>query len=382
VITPSQGVITYCDYNTGEEELTLNTSKNYDAPTAKDSAVFYWKPFMENTKYIPEDVVIMDPMIARHKGFLLFVGLVEASILKEGKVVGHYEKSHFPADFDGPLVGVGQACYEDKDEYGPRGKEALMEQFRVHIPHDGKIYEVYKFSFLCSKKLPDLHHVTFPNLNWEQVSSNHLPSNAVAGGIASNGETLYIGRREHEPDSYGSSASLVVPGYVTPSDKTLHICWNCAEHCYSSRNCYDVLVTEQPDIFGWGVYSNGEVPCNAVVGGSDSSKDVYIGRTVTGSDISTGKTWQGMPINLPQGRYANMQLVGKVFPDHKCLYVPWDGNEYIYPTYEVLMMKMRPNSLQHLSRNVIITATMGMPDRIDQLNLPTHMRDSCKMANS
>ena len=39
----------------------------------------------------------------------------------------------FPADFDGSLVGVGQACYKDKDEYGSRGKDALMEQFEVHF---------------------------------------------------------------------------------------------------------------------------------------------------------------------------------------------------------------------------------------------------------
>ena len=379
MITPSQGVITYCDYNSWEDELTLNTSTNYDAPTAKDSAVFYWKPFVENTKYIPKDVVIMNPLIARHKGYLLFVGLVEVSALKGSKVVGHYDKSKFPADFDGPLVGVGQACYEDKDEYGPRGIEVLMEQFKVHVPHGGKIYEVYKFSFLCSKKLPDLQPITFPDLNWVQVSDNHLPSNIVAGGVASNGETLYIGRREHNPDE--SSQSLVVPGYVTPSSKALHICWNCAEHCYSGLDSYEVLVTEQPEIFEWGVYSGGEVPRNAVVAGIDTSKDVYIGRTVTGSDISTGKTWQGIPIKLPPGRVANMQLVGKVFPGHKCLYVPWGGKEYIYPTYEVLMMKISPNSLQHLSRKVIVTATMGMSDRVDQLNLPAHMKYSCKVAD-
>ena len=168
------------------------------------------------------------------------------------------------------------------------------------------------FLFLCSKKLSDLQHTTFPDLNWVTMLDNRLPSDFVASGVAANGETLYIGRREHDSGD-DSDEPLVVPGYITPSDKTLSICWNCEEHLYiGGEDGYEVLVSDQPDIFIWGVYSDGEVPHNAVVGGTDSSKDVYIGRTVTGSDISTGKTWQSEPINLPPGRVANMQLVGNV----------------------------------------------------------------------
>ena len=74
------------------------------------------------------------------------------------------------------------------------------------------------------------------------------------------------------------------------------------------------------------------------------------------------------------------KVLSKVFSGHKCLYVPFDGKEYIilYPTYEVMMMKVRPKSLQQLSCNVIITSTMGMSDRIDQLNLSAHIKDFCK----
>ena len=89
----------YCDYNSSKGELVLNTSMSYDAATAEDSAMYFWKPFIENTKYIPEDVVIMDSMIARHKGFLLFVGLVERSVLKENKVVGHCKNNKISSRF-------------------------------------------------------------------------------------------------------------------------------------------------------------------------------------------------------------------------------------------------------------------------------------------
>jgi len=99
--------VTYCDYNSSEGELVSSTSTSYDAVTAEDSAVYFWKPLIENTNYIPGDVVIINPMISRHKEFILFVGLVEPSVLNESKVLGYCDKSKFPADFGGSLVGVG-----------------------------------------------------------------------------------------------------------------------------------------------------------------------------------------------------------------------------------------------------------------------------------
>ena len=121
-----------------------------------------------------------------------------------------------------------------------------------------------------------------------------LSSDAVASGAAANGETLYIGRRKHDSRN-DSDEPLVVSGYITPSEKTLSICWNYEEHYYiGGEDGYEVLVSDQPEIFTQVVYSDGEVPPNTVVGGTDCSKDVYIGRLVTGSDVSTGKTWQSV----------------------------------------------------------------------------------------
>ena len=72
----------------------------------------------------------MDPMIARHKGFLLFVGLLNLPFWRRVKWL---DIMRIAADFDALLVGVGQAYYKGKDEYGPWGKAVLMEQFRVHF---------------------------------------------------------------------------------------------------------------------------------------------------------------------------------------------------------------------------------------------------------
>ena len=99
---------------------------------------------------------------------------------------------------------------------------------------------------------------------------------------------------------------------------------------------------------------------------------------MTGSDVSIGKTWKNVSIDLPHGRATDTQLVGSVY--RKFLYVSWDDKGYIYPSYEVLAMKMNPKSLQHLCCNVIITATLGIPDRILQLHLPVHLKSFCNDA--
>ena len=85
-----------------------------------------------------------------------------------------------------------------------------------------------------------------------------------------------------------------------------------------------------------------------------------------------------MSINLPHERVASTQLLGKIDPNRRCLYVPWDGKEYIYQSYEVLMLKMRPKSLKDLCRNVIITATMGVSEKIDKLPLLVNLKVFCK----
>ena len=288
-------------------------------------------------------------------------------------MVGDYDKSRFAADFDGPYFGVGQAWYDEDAHL--QGRQRGIQNLKVHVPHDGKIFEVYEFQFLCCNRLPEVCLTTYPTRNWVTVSDGHLPPNAIAAGVAPNGEVLYVGRGEHEYD--------VFPGYIIPSEKCLHICYGSDEHIYSSD--YEVLTIEDQDGFEWALYSNGEVPANTLVANYynlETEEGLYNGRTVTGSDISTAMTWQKVPINLPHGRVANTQLLGKIHPSHECLYVPWDGKEYVYRSYEVLILKIRPKSLKCICRSVIITATMGISDRIDQLPLPVNVKEFCKVTES
>ena len=372
MITPSKGIFTYCDYklyDSSEKELTLKTSNQNLTLTGKDSTVFYWissEGYSEkDNNYFPEGAIVIDQIQSNNKRLLFFPARVEAPVIKESKVVGYYDKSKFPPDLDGPLFGNGQAWY-DESIHG-HVHQVPINHTNVHVPYDGKIFEVYKFQFLCSSKLPKLSHITYPTINWVTVSDCHLPPNAIAAGVAPNGEVLYVGRREHARD--------LIPGYVVPSEKCLHICYGCNEHCYSSD--YEALTIEEQDGFEWGVYSNGEVPSNALIG-NKRRDGLYVGRTVTGSDISTATTWQNVPINLPHGSIANTQLLGKIHCSHRCLYVPWNGKEIMYRSYEVLKLKMKPKTLKYLCFNIIIAATMGVSDRIDQLPLPMIMRNVLK----
>jgi len=51
-----------------------------------------------------------------------------------------------------------------------------------------------------------------------------------------------------------------------------------------------------------------------------------------------------------------------------------DGKEHAFKSHEILALKMRPKSLQDLCCNAIITATIGLPERIDQLPLPASQK--------
>ena len=381
IIIPSKDSFTFCDYNSHESELPLETVRVDEAPcsvlTSKVADVLYWEPAEKFTsnRSLPRNVLMMDRVVRDYMPCLLFIAQVPPTSVYDSKIIGHYNKTKFPADFNGPIVGIGQAWIDEncwENEVAEEFYDFQFKSFNVNVFYDGKIFEASNFSFLCVHKMPKLSHYTLPEVNWEAVSDGPLPSNALPAGVYTNGEILYVGKRQHHHDK--------IPGYFVPKEKTLHLCCGSDEHCYDKG--FKVLTVEEQDAFEWGTYSGGEIPSTAIPGGNTSAEEVlYIGRTVTNSDVTLGKTWQRAPINLPHGSVTNTQLVGKIHCSHRCLYVPWGGKEYIYPSYEVLMAKLRPKSLQHLCRNMIITATLAIPDRIDKLCLPLRLKEFCKVLN-
>jgi len=68
-------------------------------------------------------------------------------------------------------------------------------------------------------------------VSWVATSGETVPSNAIPGGVAADGETLYVGRAPHE--------GTVTIGKVHPSHAVLYISYGGAEHSYSE---YEILV--------------------------------------------------------------------------------------------------------------------------------------------
>ena len=379
MITPSQRVFTYCCYN--EKKVWLDRSRRHTTVSSRDSTVYYWMSLEgyteKDTIFLPESAVVTEQLHRDNNGGFFFPARVKAAVIKESKVVGYYDKSKFPPDFDGPLFGVGQGwCNEDIHDHV---RQTPIKNSKVYVPYDGKIYEVYKFQFLCAQKFPKLSHITYPTINWVTVSDGHLPPNTIAAGVAPNGEVLYVGRGKVL--YYEGTKYLMIPGYIVPSENCLHICFGSGEHCCSSE--YEVLTVENQDGFEWGESSHGKVPPNCVTAYKrDDSLHISIGRTVTGSDISTAATcmWQRGLFDLPHGIVTDThRLLGKIDRNNSYQVDYWgDIESIIYPSYEILKFKITPKSLKDLCFNAIITSTMGISDRIDQLPLPMIMRNVLK----
>ena len=161
VITHSQGVITYCDYSSSGKEVTLAIADQYKNFIPSDNFIMYWKSSEGYTEkdvnHFLKDIPLPGPIKADDKEYFVFPARVEASVIKESKVVRYYEKSKFPADLDGPLVGSGQVWYDGGARV--QNYQTAIRGFNVYVPYDGKIFEVDKFQFLCSHNLHEiLHH--------------------------------------------------------------------------------------------------------------------------------------------------------------------------------------------------------------------------------
>lgn len=78
---------------------------------------------------------------------------------------------------------------------------------------------------------------------------------------------------------------------------------------------FEVLIGEKD--FTWEPASDGRAPPGAVATGKDGNDDIFIGRAPFQGSIT----------------------VGKVHPQHRCLYFPYNGKEERTTNYEVLVHK-------------------------------------------
>ena len=106
IITPSKDSFTFCDYNSHESELPLETVRVDEAPcsvlTSKVADVLYWEPAEKFTssRSLPRNVLMMDQVVRDYKPCLLFIAQVPPTIVYDSKITGYYNKTKFPADFN------------------------------------------------------------------------------------------------------------------------------------------------------------------------------------------------------------------------------------------------------------------------------------------
>ena len=372
IIIPSRKIITYGQYDESPKMWKLVTSQDYEVLTSAVPDILHWKTIEDFTcqDFLCNAVTITHQYREfAYNSYAFFLAKIDGPISHEDEVVGHYSKKNIWSESSGSIIGLGFTRKSVRlDELSPHSKDKqYIDAIRVVVPHNGKMFKVTKFSVLCCYGVPNFCHYAFPELKWEPISDGPLPVNALPAGTTPNKEEIYIGRRQFR---YGNSDV----GYVIPSNKCLCIALRTKEIQF--HNDYEILVVgNEENVLEWGTYSCGDVPLNAVVGGYFLKEPIFVGRTLIDSDNS----FENDEDNLAKESASNAQLVGGVECKEKCLRVAWNGKRHTYQFYEVLMMKMRPKSLQQLCRNIIVTATLGISGRVDKLSLPEHLKKYCKM---
>lgn len=339
-LTPSSGV---ASFPWGGKEYTY---PEYEVLTCDNQDFLFW----EDSKDGEVPKLALKLITGRYNWEKLYIGRTSGP-LDEGKTARGKRLSP-PKGFMGPLLGKVAPDHEC-----------------LYVAYEGSEYMFSTYHVLCVYQLPSLHHHCKPDAIWHKASSGLIPAGTLCGGSTPDGEAIYVGRARH-------GTQHLVPGQLVASEGCVRLAWGTLEHRCED---YEALVVDDQEAFEWVWASAGLVPSNAIPGGYQDGYDVvYIGRTVTNSNISLGRTHRGNPIPIREAS-PNTQLLGKIHCSHHCLYVPHSGCEYIYREYEVLVGKYRPQSLQHLCRNAILVSTNGVPTRIDHLPLPRTLREFCKL---
>ncbi|KAK9502376.1 hypothetical protein O3M35_011162 [Rhynocoris fuscipes] len=141
------------------------------------------------------------------------------------------------------------------------------------------------------------------NYKWVPAANGSIPEYTVRSGTDYGGGPLYAGRVKHDGD--------VIPAKISTKIKYAYFSNNGYE--YRHRE-YEALVSNDT---AWKLSSGGGVPPEAlIIGTKFDGEPVYMGRTLMEGTITPGK----------------------VDPQHRCLFVPYNGTERKFYTYEVLIL--------------------------------------------
>ncbi|XP_020909031.1 natterin-1 [Exaiptasia diaphana] len=165
------------------------------------------------------------------------------------------------------------------------------------------------------------------NLVWKDASYGGLPDYPVAGGSDYPGEVLHVARIKLH--------SGQTPGKMDVSDRKAHASWGGREHFDSN---YQILTNPGwKSHLEWKASSGNHVPANAVIGGYDNGRPLYVARV----------------------RYSDGHMIpGKAAFFYGKAYVGYGGKEYESKTFDVLV--------EHQSKK----RKRDVSSRFDYPNLP------------
>ncbi|KAF6210032.1 hypothetical protein GE061_015787 [Apolygus lucorum] len=139
--------------------------------------------------------------------------------------------------------------------------------------------------------------------HWVPSNDGSVPPGAVQAGQDGDGGPLFVGRAFHQGD--------VIPCKVSVTHGCAYLPFGGQE--VMSHN-YEVLVSRH---IAWQPSRDGEIPSDAIrIGQSSDGEPLYAGRV------------------MHEGTFTP----GKVHPSHKCLYIPYGGEEIRFTEYEIMIL--------------------------------------------
>lgn len=207
-----------------------------------------------------------------------------------------------------------------------------------------------------------------------------FPENMVFGGKLETGQLSYIGRANVEDQTPS--------GFVLKETRQIHVPYGCREHRLRK---FDLLIIDDQNILEWKECENGRPPtstgCVPLNVGGNPIETIQIGRTCT--PLTEGHTWEwGSQLVLSRFAMNNEDVhrPGKIHPSHNCLYVPYEGREYIFRKHEMLMLKTSPGPLKSICRWSVLkyleSKNIKSNQTIDSLPLPNAMKTFLKQSHS
>ena len=338
-------------------EIKLSSDKKYEVLTCKIPDLLYWEPFENISVDCFRSTVIFSYVCDREASRALFYGQAEAPEklgIKKSK------------SYQGSDIGFGKITSDSHAKFDFTSEEC---PYHFYTMCGNDIVETSKFLVLCFHQVPKLSSFCCPTVKWVDVSNEQFPPNAFPVALATNGDKLYVVKGDNKREN-----TTIITPVTSSSGKVQYMSWpHYANH--TEYKC-SMLVVDDPDTVEWCAFlyedkTSPPPPLAVPINCNWPHKASCIGRKVT-NDALGGEKGNSL--------MKNTTVVGLIYTDISIANITWDIPSGDMPTcFDVLVARVTPKSLKQLCRNVIISTTLAIPDRLDQLSIPKFLKEYCRL---